>query len=158
MGAAVVAVLAGAASTGLLVPDAAAQIARRPEDEYDNDAQLLVAGPADPGNVLAGHRSHSSHASHQSHYSGSGGGGSGGSYVTPAPAPPPPPQPARVSIVAYPGGRIFLDDRLVGRDAAGPLTVGAGSHTIRVENRFIGTESREVELQEGQTGIIEIAW
>lgn len=160
LSAAVLALLGGAASTGLLVPDAVAQVARRRDEDRDGVAQLLVAPSDDRTILLAQHRSHSSHASHQSHRSSSGGGGDyGGDYVAPAPAPaPPPPKPATISFVAYPGGRIFVDGQPVGRDATGTLTLKAGTHTVRIENRFLGAETRTIDLEEGQTGVIEIAW
>jgi hypothetical protein len=63
-----------------------------------------------------------------------------------------------VSFVAYPGGRIFVDDQLVGHDTSGTLTLKPGLHGIRVENRFVGVETRSVDISEGQTGVIEIDW
>jgi hypothetical protein len=165
LGVALLAMLGTAASTGLLVGDAAAQIARRREDDSESDVPLLMASPVGESDLLAGHGSHSSHASHtshRSHYSGSGGGawggGGSGGDDTVAPAPPPPPQPARISIVAYPGGKISVDGRPVGRDATGVLTLAAGSHTILVENRFVGSETRQIDLQAGQTGVVEVLW
>ena len=160
---AVLAVLGGAASTGLLIPDAAAHVARRREDEKESLSQLLIVPSDDRGMYLAhgSHSSHSSHSSHVSHYSGSGGGGGGGDYgggyVAPTPSPPPP-KPATVSFVAYPGGRIYVDGQPVGRDVTGTLTLKAGPHTVRVDNRFLGGETRTIELEEGQTGVIEIDW
>jgi hypothetical protein len=160
LGAAILAVLGGAASTGLLIPDAVAQVARRRDEERDGIAQLLVVPADDRPIYLADHSSHRSHSSHQSHRSSAGGGGDyGGDYSAPAPAPaPPPPKPATISFVAYPGGRIFVDGQPMGKDATGTLTLKAGSHTVRIENRFLGTETRTIDLEEGQTGVIEIAW
>jgi hypothetical protein len=40
----------------------------------------------------------------------------------------------------------------------GTLTLKAGPHTVRVDNRFLGGETRTIELEEGQTGVIEIDW
>lgn len=139
-----------------------AQLARRTNDDGDTDVSLLLVPAAHESNYIA-HGSHSSHSSHRSHSSSSGGGGGGyGGYDTSpspvTPAPPPPPRPAAVSFVAYPGGRISIDGQVVGRDATATLTLRPGSHTIRVENRFLGEEIRTVELTEGQTGVIEIDW
>jgi hypothetical protein len=33
-----------------------------------------------------------------------------------------------------------------------------GSYEIRVENRFLGTHSKTIELTDGQTGQIKIDW
>jgi len=46
----------------------------------------------------------------------------------------------------------------VGHDTTGTLTLKPGSHDIRVENRFVGVETRTVAVAEGQTGVIEIDW
>lgn len=168
---AILAALGGAAGSGLLVSDAAAQLARR-EDE-DAPPPLLIAQASQKAPVLlAGHRSHrshSSHRSHRSHYSssgggyGGGGGGGGDSTSTYTPPvvrepPPPPPKPARVSFAAYPGGRIFIDNKPIGSDVTGTLILKPGRYTIRIENRFVGTYSEEISLSDGQTGRIEIAW
>lgn len=173
LGAALLGVLGGAKATGLLVSDAAAQVgqwAARRRDGEPADDHLLVVAPRDEGRMmLAAHRSHRSHSSHSSHYSGGGGSrrsyGYGGSdYVadpTPAPVappPPPPPKPARVSFVAYPGGQIYVDGKPEGTDATKVLKLPAGSHTIRVENRYLGDTTIEVNLSEGQTGMVEVKW
>lgn len=86
--AALVTLIGVAASTGLLVSDAAARVAS-PRREDDDLPPLLLAPQPDVGDLLA-HRSHSSHRSHRSHsshssgssgwhYSGSSGRKSGGS-------------------------------------------------------------------------------
>jgi hypothetical protein len=72
--------------------------------------------------------------------------------------PPPPPKPARVSFVAYPGGKIFIDDKPIGRDVTGLLILKPGSYTIRVENRFVGNHTERIEVTDGQTGQIAINW
>lgn len=141
--------------------------ARRSDEDEQSDVPLLVLPPDTSHAYLAhqSHRSHSSHASHSSHYSGSGGGGSyggGGGYVddtTPvAPPPPPPPKPAVVSFAAFPGGKIYVDNQLMGRDSTGTLTLKPGVHEIRIQNRFLGVETRNVTLSAGQTGVVEIEW
>lgn len=133
------------------------------------------------------HRSHSSHRSHYSSSGGGYRGSYVPSYEPPAPsrattpsppstrrtepstspetettrntAPPPrAPQPARVTFVAFPGGRIFVDDKAVGQDATGPMELSAGTHVVRVENRFLGQVTVEVELLEGQTGEVKLEW
>ncbi len=167
LGAAVLALLGAAASSDLLIPEAAAQVARRRNEDGETDPPLLLV-PSDQAAGYLAHSSHSSHSSHRSHSSGGGGGGGGGGYEpSPAPAPPPPvppppppppAKPATVSFVAYPGGRIFVDGQFVGQDASGTLTLKSGSHVIRVENRFVGVEARTVDLSEGQTGVVEIDW
>jgi len=166
VGAAIMALLGGAAPSGLVAHAAELQLAesqmRRRDDEEDNEELLLAIPPDSAQVVLAGHRSHRSHSSHRSHYSGSSRShysGGGGSYV-PAPAPvvPPAPKPALVSFVAYPGGRIFVDGKAEGEDVTGQLRLAAGKHTVRVENRFLGSTEVEVELSEGQTGEIRIDW
>jgi hypothetical protein len=173
LSAALLGVLGGAASTGLLVPDAAAQVsqpaARRRDEERDHDDLLLVVPPRDEGpTLLAAHRSHRSHSSHRSHYSGSRShrnhySGGSSAYVpdsTPAPAEvaPRPPKPALVSFVAYPGGQISVDGRPVGSDATRPLKLAVGMHSVHIENRFLGNTTIEVEITEGQTGVIEVRW
>ena len=179
------AALASAAASGLLAPDAAAQVARRRDDD-DAPPTLVVVAPA-PRILLAGHGSHrshsshssssggggaghSSHTSHRSHYSSSGGAGRGdsvGNFTDDSPAsvdpivvekPPPPPKPARMSIVAFPGGQIFLDGKLVGRDITDQLVLQPGAHTIKILNRFIGEHSKSVNVADGETGVITITW
>jgi hypothetical protein len=155
--------------------------------EEDDDGQLLLEAPRDEAPLLiAGHRSHSSHSSHSSHYSGSSGhmshrshmshyssgrgsdygGGYAPSpaptpppaYVPPPPPPPPKPKPALVSFVAYPGGQIFVDGKQVGTDSTGKLKLAAGTHEVRVENKFLGRTTVQVELVDGQTGVVNIEW
>ncbi|HET9621432.1 MAG TPA: hypothetical protein VFP84_08710 [Kofleriaceae bacterium] len=161
---AVLAALGGAAGSGLLAADAAAQVAARRDDDDDAPPPLLVVpSNAAPPVLLAGHsshRSHSSHASHRSHYSSSGGGGWSDGEATPQAyvAPPPPPKPAHVSLVALPGGQLFLDGKLIGRDASPVLTLKPGSYAIRVVNRFLGEHAVEIDVSEGQTGTIPIHW
>jgi hypothetical protein len=169
LSAALLAALSGAGGSGFLIPEAAAQVARRPDDEDDPDAPLVLAVADAPPSEMLAHRSHSSHSSHRSHVSGSGGGGyggGGGGYASPdppAPAPvyvppPPPPKPAAVSLVAYPGGRIFVDGNLVGTDATGTLYLKPEGHEIRVANRFVGEHTRTIYLTDGQTGAVTIEW
>jgi hypothetical protein len=57
-----------------------------------------------------------------------------------------------------PGGRIFVDGKLLGIDATPPVALKAGTHTVRVENRFIDGSVIEVNLSEGQTGVVNIDW
>ena len=163
MGAALAALLGGMASTGLLLPGAAAQ-AKRP-DEGDDRYLPLLAPPAKPPAEYLAHRSHSSHRSHVS-----GSGHSSGyvpgptpdrtpaEVVAPTPPPPPPPKPATVSFVAFPGGRIFVDGKLAGSDSTAVMVLSPGPHTIRVENRFLGDQGVTIELREGQTGVVSIEW
>jgi His-Xaa-Ser repeat protein HxsA len=168
LGAALLAVLGGAAPSGLLASDAQARVieatVRRREEEEDSQELLLAAPRAEAHMLLAGHsshRSHSSHASHASHYSGSGSGyRSGGDYGAPTPAPAyvPPPKPAHVSFVAFPGGRIFVDGKPVGTDATGQLRLAPGTHKVRVENKYLGNTTVDVELAEGQTGPLRVDW
>lgn len=171
VGAALLGVIGEAASSGLLVPDAAAQLVqpplRRRDEEQAQAPLLLVASRDEDPRLMAYHRSHRSHSSHRSHYSGSGG---SRSYYAPDPspapthvapvhvAPPRPPKPAKVSFVAYPGGRIFVDGKAAGTDSTQTLTLAAGQHTVRVENRFLGDTTVDVELSAGQTGEVEIRW
>ena len=46
----------------------------------------------------------------------------------------------------------------MGRDSTGTLLLRPGDHVIRIQNRFIGVESRTVTLVDGQTGVMEIEW
>jgi hypothetical protein len=179
LSAALLAVLSGAAPSGLLASDAEARLIqvaiKRREDEEDSKELLLTAPRSEAHMLLAGHsshRSHSSHASHSSHYSGSGSGyRRGGDYAAPAyvptpayvpaPAPPPkprPPKPAVVSFVAFPGGRIFVDDKPVGTDTTGQLRLPPGTYKVRVENRHLGNTTVKVELIEAQTGTVRVEW
>ena len=168
LGTALLAALSGAGASGLLVSDAAARIGRRGDDDGDPAPLLLEAPGTPPGALLAhaSHSSHRSHSSHSSHYSGGGGGSSRSEYTPvytpdPAPAPvrpPPPPKPARVSFVAFPGGRIFIDEHDRGTDATGLLTLKAGTHEVRVKNRFLGEYRGTIELGDGQTGTVTITW
>ncbi len=168
MGAAILALLGGAAQSGMLVPNAAASVLKRREDEERAQPPLLL-NPSDEdlGNGLVGHRSHSSHSSHsshRSHYSGSSSGYSpsnGEADLEPSPAPeppPPPPKPAIVSLVAYPGGKVFVDGKLVGIDSTPAMALKPGAHTVRVENRFLGGSEVQIDLAEGQTGVVRVEW
>lgn len=129
------------------------------------------------------HRSHSSggHGSHASHYSSSsysGGSSWGKSYSgksssgkssgvspwgdstdsTPRPAKPARAKPAKVSMVALPGGSIFVDGKRVGRDETPKLTLKPGSYTVKVENRFLGTHEQVITVREGQSGRVKVEW
>ncbi len=184
VGSALLALISGAAPSGLLAQgtETSRDPLRRREEE-DSHHELLLVEPSDGAPVLlAGHRSHRSHSSHRSHYSGRGGGSSRGyipSYEPPAPsrastpspsstspepaktATPPVralPNPARVSFVAFPGGRIFVNGKAAGQDATAPMELPAGTHSVRVENRFLGQVTIEVELLEGQTGEVKLEW
>jgi len=171
LSAAIVATLSGAAGSGLLIPQAAAQVARRPDEEDQADQPLILTLPQAPPPELLAHRSHSSHSSHRSHSSGSGGGwgggggSGGGGYAadpTPAPAPyvppPPPPKPATVSFVAFPGGRISIDGVVMGTDATGTLSLKPQGHEVRIENRFLGEHKATLYLSDGQTGVVTVEW
>ena len=167
VGAALASLLGVAAPSGLLVPDAVAQyvVACRPEDEQGSEPPLLIEPAGDTRMASFGHRSHrshrshSSHSSHRSHYSGGTSGYSGDdSAPTPAPAPAPPPKPANVSIVAFPGGKIYVDQKLAGVDTTSTLTLKPGSHAIRIENRFLGDHSEMIQLSEGQVGVVTVEW
>ena len=168
LGTALLTAIASASGSGLLIGEAAAQVRRRPDDDEDSEAVLLLAPATTPPELLA-HSSHSSHRSHSSHVSGGGGGGGGGGGYSgyaadpsPAPAPPPPlpppPKPGTVSFLALPGGRISVDGVIIGNDATGTLTLKAGSHEVKVENRFLGNHTVSISVSEGQTGVVEIDW
>jgi hypothetical protein len=164
---ALLAVLGGAAASGLLATDAAARVLAR----EDKEAAPLLLAPSqwDASELLAhgSHRSHRSHSSHRSHASGSShysGGrsyypssGGGSSYTPPAPKPVPP-KPAKVSLVALPGGSIFVDGKSVGEDETDVLTLKAGDHVVRVENRFLGDHEVPISLSAGQSGTVKIEW
>jgi len=164
---ALVAVTGAAAPSGFL---AAGTLIARPRDEDTEGRGPLLIAPQHHDSsrlILAGHRSHSSHASHSSHsshYSGSTSGWSGDGSPSTVYAPstpaviPKPPQPAYVSFAAFPGGRIFVDGTLIGYDATGPIRLTAGSHVVRIENRFLGTGTSQVSLSEGQTGLVVVEW
>lgn len=171
--AALLGVVGEAASTGMLVPNADAQVlqppAKRREEEQDQTSLLAIPSRDEHPMMLAAHRSHRSHSSHRSHYSGSGGGrsygyggvdtsDSGSASPTTVVRPAPKPKPATVSFVAYPGGRIYVDEKAVGIDESRPMTLPAGEHTVRIENRFVGDTTVVVSLSAGQTGIVEIKW
>ncbi|WP_217911289.1 hypothetical protein [Myxococcus sp. AM011] len=163
--AALMGLLGGAAPSGLLIPGIELQVAqptwRRRDEEDSRDELLLVAPPTSGQILLAGHRSHRSHSSHRSHYSGSRSRSYGGGYSAPADEPeppPPPPKPAMVSFVAFPGGRIFVDDKPAGQDVTSLMRLAAGKHVVRIENRFLGTTTVEVDLVAGQMGDVTIEW
>ncbi|MFY2556857.1 hypothetical protein ACN469_04450 [Corallococcus terminator] len=163
--AALMGLLGGAAPSGLLIPGIELQVAqptwRRRDEEDSRDELLLVVPPTSGQILLAGHRSHRSHSSHRSHYSGSRSRSYGGGYSAPAAEPeppPPPPKPAMVSFVAFPGGRIFVDDKPAGQDVTSLMRLAAGKHVVRIENRFLGTTTVEVDLVAGQMGDVTIEW
>ncbi|WP_217443657.1 hypothetical protein [Myxococcus sp. CA051A] len=163
--AALMGLLGGAAPSGLLVPGIEVQVAqptwRQRDEEEARDELLLVVPPTSGQILLAGHRSHRSHSSHRSHYSGSRSRSYGGGYSAPAAEPeppPPPPKPAMVSFVVFPGGRIFVDDKPAGQDVTSLMRLAAGKHVVRIENRFLGTTTVEVDLVAGQMGDVTIEW
>jgi hypothetical protein len=61
-------------------------------------------------------------------------------------------------VIAYPGGKLFVDDKPVGRDASPVLTLLPGSYRIRVVNRFLGEFATTIEVTDGQSGVIPIHW
>ncbi|MFO0610840.1 MAG: PEGA domain-containing protein [Polyangiales bacterium] len=61
-------------------------------------------------------------------------------------------------MVAYPGGRIIVDGRVVGQDSTGVLTLTPGAHQVRVENAYAGDTTTTITLTEGQTGVVTIEW
>jgi hypothetical protein len=63
-----------------------------------------------------------------------------------------------VIVVAYPGGKIFVDDKPVGQDQTATLTLAPGSYQIRVVNRFLGEFTTVIAVSDGQTGTIPIHW
>jgi hypothetical protein len=63
-----------------------------------------------------------------------------------------------VSFVTYPGGKISVGGKSVGRDATGTLKLKPGTYEVKVENRFLGTHTAIIELTDGQVGIVTIAW
>jgi len=162
---ALLALLGGAVASGLLVADAAAKVASVRED--DETPPLFLAPPQWDASDLLAHRSHRSHSSHRSHRSHSSGSShysgrsyvpsSGGSSWTPTPKPAPP-KPAKVSLVALPGGSIFVDGKPVGQDETKVLTLKPGNHVVRVENRFLGDHEVELHFQSGQSGSVTIKW
>ncbi|SET78094.1 hypothetical protein [Stigmatella erecta] len=161
---------------------------RKEEEDSHHEVLLVEPAGGPPVLLAGhrSHRSHSSHRSHYSGSGGSRR-VYVPTYVPPAPSrsstPSPPPdrsdetstdsestpsqraeapsrvpRPARVSFVAFPGGRIFVDDKPVGQDVTAPLELPAGTHAVRVENRFVGQVTVEVELLEGQTGEVMLEW
>ena len=67
-------------------------------------------------------------------------------------------EPARVTLVAYPGGRISVDGKLVGTDSTGVLVLQPGRHDVRIENRFVGDTEQQIDVAAGQTGIVLVKW
>lgn len=166
---AILGALPGADLSGMVRADAIGRLTSKSDDE-DEQPALLLHSPQEGALLLAGHRSHRSHSSHRSHHSGrswggwglGSGGGDDDDYepqgAAARPQPPAPARPYNVSFVAIPGGRIFVDDVELGRDETRVVTLRAGSHAVRVENRFLGVHSRTIELGEGTAGVIRIVW
>ncbi len=69
-----------------------------------------------------------------------------------------PPKPGRVSFVALPGGSIFVNGKSVGRDETGVLRLKAGTHKVKVENRYLGDHEEEITISAGQSGVVKIEW
>ena len=63
-----------------------------------------------------------------------------------------------MSFIAYPGGKIFIDDKPIGRDVTGTLILKPGRYQIRIENKFVGTHTEWIEIADGQVGQISIKW
>jgi hypothetical protein len=61
-------------------------------------------------------------------------------------------------LIAYPGGRIFVDGKLAGTDSTGLLTLQPGSHDVRIENQFVGTKTQTIYVSDGQTGTVVVEW
>lgn len=98
LGTAILSALGAAAPTGLLIPNAEAQVARSRDDEERADP-VVLAPPVRDDALLLAHKSHSSHRSHSSHHSGNGsraGSQAGDGTPTPKaqPTQPPAPKPA----------------------------------------------------------------
>lgn len=70
----------------------------------------------------------------------------------------PPTKPARVSFVAYPGGRIYVDGKLAGTDQTSIMTLAPGKHAVRVENRFLAGQTITVDLPEARVGVVIVEW
>jgi len=164
LGAAIFAALAAAGPSGLLSPDAHIRAARRQDDEEATAAPLLLDPALIGPDVVIGHRSHSSHRSHRSHTSG------GRTYAPvpfaanpdPSPTPPSPaptpPKPGVVTLVAIPGGRIFVDGKAVGEDATAPLVLSAGEHEVRIDNRFLGSKTISISIADGERATRTVEW
>jgi hypothetical protein len=65
---------------------------------------------------------------------------------------------ARVRFVAYPGGHIYVDDKLAGTDETNTMTLTPGKHTVRVENRFLGSQTLIVDLPPARVGVVILEW
>jgi hypothetical protein len=167
--AALLALIGGALSTGMVsnsaLADSANARSREDEDEANAYTRTLLIPSTQLGDVeFAKHGSHASHTSHRSHAShsssnhGSGYVDPGGGNVAPPQPPPPPPQPGFVKIVAFPGGKIAVDGKDAGRDETQPMSLTPGSHVVEVSNQFAGTGSTTIEVGAGQKGEIDVEW
>lgn len=163
LSAAIIGLLGVAAPSGLLAPEAAALMLRPPSRTREEESQesvplLLPPRHADPSGGCFAHRSHRSHSSHRSG-SGYRSYSPGGSDWEPSPTPTPaPPKPATIYFAAFPGGRIFVDGHFAGRDSTAVLSLSAGSHEVRIENRFLGTKTVNITLTAGQDGEVKVDW
>ena len=63
-----------------------------------------------------------------------------------------------MSFVAYPGGKIFIDDQAAGHDATSVMSLKPGMYSVRVVNRFLGEHKQMITIVEGQTGTVIVAW
>nr|VFJ49087.1 MAG: Formylglycine-generating enzyme, required for sulfatase activity, contains SUMF1/FGE domain [Candidatus Kentron sp. DK] len=61
------------------------------------------------------------------------------------------PLPAKLSLQAnVSGGRLYIDNRLVGKIDAEPLSLSPGKHTIRLEKKLFLPLEKEIELARGE--------
>jgi hypothetical protein len=51
-----------------------------------------------------------------------------------------------------------VDGKPVGSDETGALVLKPGTHTVRVQNRFLGDHETTIEIDDGQTGTVKIEW
>lgn len=63
-----------------------------------------------------------------------------------------------MALIAYPGGKIFIDNKPMGQDATDTLTLQPGNYQIRIVNRFLGEFTATIAVTDGQTGTIPIHW
>jgi hypothetical protein len=119
---------------------------------YSSPSYPSHSGSSNSGSSNSG--SSNSGGSSSSH----SGGSSSSDNTSRVPNTPRPSKPAKVSFVALPGGTIFVDGKNVGDDQTGILTLKAGIHQVKVQNRFLGDHEHVLTLAPGQSGTVTIQW
>ena len=63
-----------------------------------------------------------------------------------------------LSLVAFPGGEIFVDGVSAGRDATAPMKLKLGKHEIKIKNRVLGENVENLEIRDTDPSVVTLVW